>query len=116
MERTHDQIVREHFERNRQMLIPHGPRQAGKTTTARANAKALGDALYLNFDNLERRSRLLRGPSIPICTPSSTQMPHVRVPISRTRAPWLSPGGTNARSLRVAPWSAQQRVVFTFYL
>jgi len=44
------------------MLFLHGPRQVGKTTTARANAERLGDAAYLNFDNTDDRRILLEGP------------------------------------------------------
>lgn len=62
MERIYDQVVSDHFASNRQMLFLHGPRQVGKTTTARASAAALGDLLYLNFDNLDDRRLLLRGP------------------------------------------------------
>ncbi len=63
MDRIYDRVVQDHFSRNRQMLFLHGPRQVGKTTTAQTNAKALGDALYLNFDNLDDRRRLLLGPA-----------------------------------------------------
>ena len=62
MKRCYDPVIRDHFARNRQMLFLHGPRQVGKTTTARANAQDLGDSLYVNFDNLDDRRILLAGP------------------------------------------------------
>jgi len=60
--RCYDRVLRNHFARNRQLLFLHGPRQVGKTTTARADSDALGDSLYLNYDNLDYRRPLLAGP------------------------------------------------------
>ena len=56
--RVYTAILREHFERNRQMAFVTGPRQVGKTWVSRL----LGDA-YFNWDNLDDRRILLRGPS-----------------------------------------------------
>jgi predicted AAA+ superfamily ATPase len=56
--RVYTAILREHFERNRQMAFVTGPRQVGKTWVSRS----LGDA-YFNWDNLDDRRILLRGPS-----------------------------------------------------
>jgi uncharacterized protein len=50
-------LLQEHFQRNRQMAWVSGPRQVGKTTACRT----LG-GVYLNWDNLDDRRILLKGP------------------------------------------------------
>lgn len=50
-------MLADHLENQRQMAFVSGPRQVGKTTTCRR----LSD-LYLNWDNLDDRSRILEGP------------------------------------------------------
>jgi len=55
--RIYTAILREHFERNRQMAFVTGPRQVGKTWVCRT----LGNA-YFNWDNIDDRRTLLRGP------------------------------------------------------
>ena len=39
MKRLYETVVSEHFSEHRQMLFLMGPRQVGKTTTARQNAE-----------------------------------------------------------------------------
>jgi predicted AAA+ superfamily ATPase len=56
--RLYDDVLREHFERHRQMALVSGPRQVGKTTTCRALASH-----YLNWDNADDRRIILRGPA-----------------------------------------------------
>lgn len=56
--RLYTAILREHFKRNRQMAFVSGPRQVGKTWVCRS----IGDA-YFNWDNLDDRRLLLRGPA-----------------------------------------------------
>lgn len=56
MNRLYDAIVREHLERHRQMAFVAGPRQVGKTTTARALADA-----YLNWDDRDDRRLVQKG-------------------------------------------------------
>jgi predicted AAA+ superfamily ATPase len=55
--RFYDHILRDHFERHRQMAFVTGPRQVGKTTTCRALASN-----YLNWDSADDRRLILRGP------------------------------------------------------
>lgn len=55
--RLYDHMLRDHFARHRQMAFVSGPRQVGKTTTCRA----LGSN-YLNWDSLDDRRVVLRGP------------------------------------------------------
>lgn len=55
--RLYAEILKDHLRRHRQMALVSGPRQVGKTTLCRA----CGDA-YLNWDNMDDRRRLLRGP------------------------------------------------------
>lgn len=56
--RMYDQLLREHFQANRQMAFLAGPRQVGKTALARQLAD-----IYLNFDSLDDRAVILRGPA-----------------------------------------------------
>ncbi len=56
--RAYTAILREHFERHRQMAFVSGPRQVGKTWVC----KSLGGP-YLNWDNTDDRRKLLRGPA-----------------------------------------------------
>jgi len=58
MERHMERWIGEHFGACRQMLFVAGPRQVGKTTTAKA---ALPDALYLNWDVDEDRDLVHSG-------------------------------------------------------
>lgn len=51
-------MLQDHFERNRQMALVSGPRQVGKTTACRS----LGGS-YLNWDNLDDRRVLVKGPA-----------------------------------------------------
>jgi len=63
MDRLYDAVVQEHFRDNRQMLFLMGPRQVGKTTTARTNAAAIGESTYFSWDNSDHRRTLLAGPN-----------------------------------------------------
>jgi len=51
MKRRYEQLIADHFATNRQMCFLSGPRQVGKTTTARAAAEASGEYAYLSGDN-----------------------------------------------------------------
>ena len=62
MKRLYEDLVAEHFRDDRQMLFLMGPRQVGKTTTARQSGSMLGELHYLNWDNLEHRRPILAGP------------------------------------------------------
>lgn len=55
--RFYESVLREHFERHRQMAFVSGPRQVGKTTTCRALASN-----YLDWDSVDDRRVILRGP------------------------------------------------------
>ncbi len=55
--RLYDALLQAHLARRRQMAFLSGPRQVGKTTSARA----AGDA-YLSWDDADHRRVLLRGP------------------------------------------------------
>ena len=55
--RLYDNVLSDHFARHRQMAFVSGPRQVGKTTTCRVVGSA-----YLNWDNVDDRRILLRGP------------------------------------------------------
>ena len=57
MKRIYDTVLQEHFADNRQMVFLSGPRQVGKTTTA----KKTGPEIYLNWDNREHRKVILSG-------------------------------------------------------
>lgn len=55
--RFYASLLRDHFQRNRQMALVSGPRQVGKTTACRT----LGGT-YLNWDNQDDRRIFLKGP------------------------------------------------------
>lgn len=62
MERIYLRGTEEHFDNNPQALFLSGPRQVGKTTIAK---EYLGEAIYskyLNWDNLDHRQLILKGP------------------------------------------------------
>jgi predicted AAA+ superfamily ATPase len=56
--RLYTTVLKDHLHRHRQMALVTGPRQVGKTTACRS----ISDA-YLNWDNVDDRRRLLRGPA-----------------------------------------------------
>lgn len=56
--RVYDTMLAEHRRLHREMAFVTGPRQVGKTTTCRAAVEA-----YLNWDNLDDRRLILRGPA-----------------------------------------------------
>ena len=56
--RMYERLLRAHFQETRQMAFLAGPRQVGKTAVARQMAD-----VYLNFDNLDDRAVILRGPA-----------------------------------------------------
>lgn len=62
LKRIYEEVIKEHFKNNRQMLFISGPRQVGKTTTT----LFLKDSIpfyYFNWDNLEQREHILKGPN-----------------------------------------------------
>ena len=56
--RLYSEVLTDHLRRHRQMALVSGPRQVGKTTACRS----ISDA-YLNWDNIDDRRRMLRGPA-----------------------------------------------------
>ena len=62
MERRYEPMLRGHFNTCRQMVFLSGPRQVGKTTTARAVAQALGEHEYFSWDRQTDRTTILAGP------------------------------------------------------
>ncbi len=66
MRRIYDDVLRDHFSKNRQMLFLSGPRQVGKTTTS---LQAGTPESYLNWDNHLDRAIILGG--------SETVMKHI---------------------------------------
>ncbi len=61
MKRIYEQILLEHAKKHRQMLFLAGPRQVGKTTTAKAVVSQSAQSLYLNWDVQEHRRIILAG-------------------------------------------------------
>lgn len=74
--RFYDALLRDHLARHRQMALVSGPRQVGKTTACRAVADA-----YLNWDNLDERRLLLKGPAA-IATAVGLDRLHARPPVA----------------------------------
>ncbi len=60
MKRLYEKVLKNHFKTENKMAFIVGPRQVGKTTTS---VSALTNAVYLNWDNLEHRQIILKGPS-----------------------------------------------------
>ncbi len=61
--RLYEPLALEHFRETSAMLFLTGPRQVGKTTTARRIAERLGPETYLDWDDLDDRERILAGPA-----------------------------------------------------
>lgn len=57
--RLYQNVIRDHFSRNRQMLFLSGPRQSGKTTSSLSESSIKN---YLNWDNETHRAIILAGP------------------------------------------------------
>ena len=71
MKRVYDIIIKEHFAGCRQMFLLSGPRQVGKTTTA----KTAIPNIYINWDNQEHRKKILSGYSEIINIENLSLMP-----------------------------------------
>ncbi len=59
MERAYEKRLADHLAQDRQMAMVTGPRQVGKTTSARVSA---GDHRYLTWDRQQDRRLMLAGP------------------------------------------------------
>lgn len=59
MDRIYDSLVKEHLHEHRQIAMVTGPRQVGKTTSARAGS---GDHRYYTWDRQTDRALITRGP------------------------------------------------------
>ena len=59
MQRLYEHLITAHFADNRQMFFLMGPRQVGKTTSARQGALHCGEAVHLNWDNGDDRQRIM---------------------------------------------------------
>jgi hypothetical protein len=57
MKRIYESLVADHFSNNQQMAFLSGPRQVGKTTTA----KTCSNIRYYNWDNSDDRGLILQG-------------------------------------------------------
>lgn len=61
MKRIYTSVVTEHFKLNQQMLFLSGPRQAGKTTVSLTAEELTDQFSYLNWDNLDHRTIIVKG-------------------------------------------------------
>lgn len=61
MQRFYTEILKKHFQKNRQMAFISGPRQVGKTTVCKHSAEG-EENYYFNWDNSEHRRKILEGP------------------------------------------------------
>ncbi|MEA2115663.1 MAG: ATP-binding protein [Thermodesulfobacteriota bacterium] len=61
MKRIYEQVLLEHAKEHRQMLFLAGPRQVGKTTTAKTVASQSARSFYFNWDVQEHRRIILAG-------------------------------------------------------
>lgn len=63
MKRLYESVILEHLEKYDLMVFICGPRQVGKTTLAQSLVGAKNEYLYVNWDNLDDRQRILEGPA-----------------------------------------------------
>ncbi len=63
MKRVYEEVVEEHVLNHNQMIFLSGPRQAGKTTISEKTRELTSFFRYYNWDRLEDRELILRGPS-----------------------------------------------------
>jgi uncharacterized protein len=61
MKRLYSDVIKEHFEENRQMLFIMGPRQVGKTTTCTQLADKHALSFYFTWDNPDDRELVIAG-------------------------------------------------------
>jgi predicted AAA+ superfamily ATPase len=62
MERIYSLLIEKHIEIDNEMLFISGPRQVGKTTTSKKLGLNNKQFTYLNWDNEDHRSIILKGP------------------------------------------------------
>ncbi|HPE85396.1 MAG TPA: ATP-binding protein [Chlamydiales bacterium] len=62
LERFYCKVINMHFQKCNQMVFLVGPRQAGKTTASKLLCRERTDHYYLNWDNLDQRTAILKGP------------------------------------------------------
>lgn len=60
--RIYDAVLMEHFDHLEQMLFLVGPRQVGKTTLGKLASQLTDRFLYLNWDNVDDKMRIMEGP------------------------------------------------------
>ncbi|OAI48762.1 hypothetical protein AYO45_04230 [Gammaproteobacteria bacterium SCGC AG-212-F23] len=76
MKRLYDSVIRDHFDRNEQMLFLSGPRQVGKTTLAKNCSQLTEHFRYLNWDKTQDRALILVGaPSLLNGLPLNALLP-----------------------------------------
>lgn len=63
MKRLYHDIFKAHLQHHRQMIFVMGPRQSGKTTVAQRLVEEHPHGLYLNWDNMNDRDRIVQGPN-----------------------------------------------------
>lgn len=63
MKRIYETVVNQHIQHWKQMLFLAGPRQVGKTTISLAGQYLTDRFIYLNWDNIDHRQLILKGPT-----------------------------------------------------
>lgn len=63
MERIYEEILKKHLKDYDLMVFISGPRQVGKTTLTQIFADLTDNFLYINWDNLDNREKVLSGPT-----------------------------------------------------
>ena len=64
MKRLYQDVFQDQLAKHRQMLFVMGPRQSGKTTVAQKMAATQEKGFYLNWDNINDREQIIRGPNV----------------------------------------------------
>lgn len=61
MDRIYINLLKKHFASYNQMAFMSGPRQVGKTTIAKKMQESFKESIYLNWDVVQDRERILQG-------------------------------------------------------
>lgn len=64
VDRIYTTMINHHLSQFRQMAFIAGPRQVGKTTCTKLLAKSYPASHYFNWDNINQRKMIMRGPEV----------------------------------------------------
>ncbi len=80
MKRIYEEILKKHLKTYDLMVFISGPRQVGKTTLAQMLVDITDNYLYINWDNVDSREKVLSGPTKLVAN-LNLDKPHKKKPI-----------------------------------